>query len=81
MRIFPVMSDAGANTYGMDAAGFAADINAETTAYMSNQKKMFTAEMRAQNKMQAETTNDEFVIKMNDAAWKTATSAASDRIQ
>jgi imidazolonepropionase-like amidohydrolase len=71
----------GANTYGMDSAGFASDIDAETEAYMANQKSMFTAEMKAQNKMQQQTTEEEFAQKMNDAAWKTASSAASDKIQ
>ena len=56
---------------GPDAAGFGANINAETDAYMASQKRMFTAEMKAQNKMQEQTTEEEFAQKMNDAAWKT----------
>ena len=56
------------------------DFGAETSAYMSNQKAMFTAEMQAQNKMQQQTTEEEFAQKMNDAAWKTASSAASDKL-
>ena len=71
----------GFNTYGPDADIFTSDVDAETTAYMEAQKDMFRAEMRAQNKMQTQTTEEEFAQKMNDAAWKTASSAASDKIQ
>jgi hypothetical protein len=39
------------------------------------------AELAAQNEMQARTTEEEFAQKMNDAAWKTASSAAGDNIQ
>ena len=53
----------------------------ETAAYMDSQEQMFEQEMKAQNEMQAQTTEEEFAQKMNDAAWKTASSAASDKIQ
>jgi hypothetical protein len=48
---------------------------------MAAQQAMFTAEMQAQNKMQAQTTQEEFAQKMNNQAWKTASSAASKKIQ
>ena len=44
---------------------------------MAAQKAMFGAEMRAQNKMQTQTTLEEFAQKMNNQAWKTA----SNKIQ
>ena len=56
---------------GPDAEGFGANINAETDAYMASQRKMFTAEMPAKNKMQQQTTEEESAQKMNDAAWRT----------
>ena len=52
-----------------------------TQDYQDAQADMFTAEMQAQNEMQQQTTEEEFAQKMNDAAWKTASSAASDKIQ
>jgi len=48
---------------------------------MAAQKAMFTAEMQAQNKMQAQTTQEEFAQKMNNKAWKTVSSGASKKIQ
>ena len=39
------------------------------------------AEMKAENTMQTLTTEEEFAMKMRDAVWKTASSAASDKIQ
>jgi hypothetical protein len=53
----------------------------ETQAYLVAQRKMYQAEMKAQAKMAQQTTEHEHAQKMNDAAWKTASSAASDKIQ
>ena len=70
--------DADQETSALD---FVPSVGAEEDAYVNAQKVMFGAEMRAQNKMQTQTTEAEFEQKMNDAAWKTASSAASDKIQ
>lgn len=56
---------------GLDVEGFGANINAATDACMASQKKMFTAEMQSQNRMQRQTTEQEFAQKMTDAAWLT----------
>ena len=55
--------------------------DSEESSYTRNQRAMFAAERIAQNRMSTMTTEDEFVQKMNDAAWKTAGSSASDKIQ
>ncbi|ORY68747.1 uncharacterized protein BCR38DRAFT_507935 [Pseudomassariella vexata] len=52
-----------------------------TASYAEAQKDMFLATMAAMNAMQAQTTEQEFAQKMNDAVWKTASEAASDKIQ
>jgi hypothetical protein len=56
-------------------------VQARSKPMSAAQQAQFAAEMKAQNAMQQQTTEEEFAQKMNDAAWKTASSAASDKIQ
>ena len=44
--------DLGPNAHGLDAGGFGANINAETDAYLQNEKRMFVAEKEAQERLQ-----------------------------
>lgn len=59
----------------------AAEQAAQNTPARSLVARQFSAELAAQNALQAQTTEEEFAQKMNDAAWQTASSAAAGNIQ
>ena len=55
--------------------------NSEQSAYFRAQIEALEVEMRAQTEPRRQISEEEFAAIMNDAAWKTASSAASDKIQ
>lgn len=59
----------------------AAEQAAQNTPARSLVARQFSAELAAQNALQAQTTEEEFAQKMNDAAWQSASSAAAGNIQ
>jgi hypothetical protein len=64
---------------GQDMDGDQQSDENEEISYMAAQKEMFAAEERAQMNMGR--TEEEFAERMNEAAWRTTNSAATDKIQ
>ncbi|KAJ9498470.1 hypothetical protein H2202_006157 [Exophiala xenobiotica] len=66
---------------GQDVDLYQPHYDTEERAYMAAQKEMFAAEERDQMNMGMGRTEEEFAERMNEAAWRTTNSAATDKIQ
>lgn len=56
-------------------------LTATALSVSSREATPFSRRAPQDNSIQMQTTEEEFAQKMNDAAWKTASSVASDKIQ
>lgn len=75
------MDDDGGDTGGAEMGDTGDNVSSGDTGSSGDSSSMFSAGMQQQNQMQEQTTEQELAQKLNDSTQKTASSAASDKIQ